>query len=116
ALGSPRCLLSLRSCDWRPKCCVFVCPRGSPRRARSEKSGELVTKPTIASLVGLALLLFFHVGASEAAPSAAAPLETNPDQALQAYAKLPLAFVENQGQTDARVRYVAEGSQYAFYL
>jgi hypothetical protein len=63
----------------------------------------------------LALLLFFHAGTSEAAPSAAAPPE-NPDQALQAYAKLPLAFVENQGQMDARVRYVAEGSQYAFYL
>ncbi len=37
-------------------------------------------------------------------------------RAVKAYAKLPLAFVENQGQADARVRYVAEGSQYAFYL
>jgi len=88
-----------------------------PRAVHRRRSlGELVTKPKIASLVGLAFLLFFHAGTSEAAPSAAAPLEVNPDQALQAYAKLPLAFVENQGQTDARVRYVAEGSRYAFYL
>src|SRR5207248_10976390 len=33
-----------------------------------------------------------------------------------ALAKLPIAFVENRGQTDARVRYYAQGSRYAFYL
>jgi len=35
---------------------------------------------------------------------------------LKAYAKLPLTFVENRGQTDTRVRYVAQGSRNAFYL
>jgi len=35
---------------------------------------------------------------------------------LDAYGKLPLAFVENQGQTDPRVRYFAHGSGYAFFL
>src|SRR6476646_7963888 len=29
---------------------------------------------------------------------------------------LPLTFVANRGQTDARVRYVAQGPRYAFYL
>src|SRR6266849_3492835 len=40
----------------------------------------------------------------------------NRDQVLKAYAKLPLTFVENRGQTDTRVRYVAQGSRNAFYL
>src|SRR5947209_851843 len=38
------------------------------------------------------------------------------EQIQNAYANLPLAFVENQGQTDTRVRYYAQGSRYAFYL
>ena len=38
------------------------------------------------------------------------------EQALKSYANLPLTFVENRGQTDARVRYYANGPRYAFYL
>ena len=38
------------------------------------------------------------------------------EQIQNAYANLPLAFVENQGQTDTRVRYYAQGSRYAFHL
>lgn len=37
-------------------------------------------------------------------------------RSLDAYAKLPLAFIENRGQADARVRYYAQGARYAFYL
>ena len=33
-----------------------------------------------------------------------------------AYAKLPVSFVENQGQLDSSVRYYAQGPRYAFYL
>src|SRR5262245_24489704 len=33
-----------------------------------------------------------------------------------AYAKLPVAFVENRGQVDSRVRYYAQGERYAFYV
>ena len=47
---------------------------------------------------------------SEKAPAGGA------GRAVDAYAKLPLAFVENRGQTDARVRYYAEGSRRAVYL
>jgi len=43
-------------------------------------------------------------------------LDADLDRASNALAKLPLAFVENRGQTDARVRYYAQGSRYAFYL
>ena len=38
------------------------------------------------------------------------------EQVLKAYANLPLTFVENRGQTDARVRYYTQGPHYAFYL
>ena len=35
---------------------------------------------------------------------------------LDAYERLPLAFVANEGQTDGRVRYYAQGSRYGFFL
>ena len=38
------------------------------------------------------------------------------EQALKAYVNLPLAFVENRGQTDTRVRYYAQGSRHTFYV
>ena len=38
------------------------------------------------------------------------------EQVLKAYASLPLAFVENRGQADARARYSAQGPRYAFHL
>jgi Beta-propeller repeat len=37
-------------------------------------------------------------------------------QAQSAWAKLPVAFTQNRGQTDSRVRYFARGSRYAFFL
>lgn len=44
----------------------------------------------------------------------------NPAAALQAarasFAKLPLSFEENQGQTDPRVKYVSRGSGYNLFL
>src|SRR5262249_22032707 len=41
---------------------------------------------------------------------------TTRERVLQAYAKLPLTFVENRGQKDGQVRYYAQGNRYAFYL
>jgi hypothetical protein len=38
------------------------------------------------------------------------------DHLLDAYAKLPPTFVENRGQTNARVRYYAQANRRAFYL
>ncbi len=37
-------------------------------------------------------------------------------QAQSAWTRLPIAFAENRGQTDSRVRYFARGSRYAFFL
>ena len=36
--------------------------------------------------------------------------------AMAAYAKLPVAFVENRGQLESGVRYYAQGPRYAFYV
>src|SRR5206468_11891106 len=59
ALAFPGCLVSVTSCDWRPKCRVFVCPRGPPRRAPSEKSGRTghETQDRVARRLGLPPLL-----------------------------------------------------------
>src|SRR5262249_24096250 len=91
-----------------PKMLRLVRPREPPRSERSRKSLEgPVTQQKRALFLGLALLLFVHAARSEADSPSAAAFETNRE--------LPLPFVENQGQTDARVRYFAQGPRYAFY-
>ena len=42
--------------------------------------------------------------------------DSRANHALDMYARLPIAFVENRGQTDARVRYYAQGPHYSFFL
>src|SRR5919198_639397 len=46
----------------------------------------------------------------------AAPPSTTKRQALAAYGKLPLAFTANAGQTDARVRYYAQGAGFSIFF
>src|SRR6266851_2921005 len=74
--------------------------------------GWLVAALLVAASLGTGLSVE-DVG--KVAPSGA-PLEGSREQILKAHANLPLAFVENRGQTDTRVRYYAQGSRYAFYL
>ncbi len=62
-----------------------------------------------ASSSGQAADRLVATGAGRPAPTAAAP-------AMDALARMPLAFVANRGQTDTRVRFYAVGSHYAFYL
>ena len=38
------------------------------------------------------------------------------DQILQAYGQLPLSFEVNQGQTDAQVDFLSQGSGYTLFL
>jgi hypothetical protein len=57
----------------------------------------------------------------EAAHSASVPGTktlpvSQPQQAAKAYANLPVSFVENRGQTDAQVRYYAQGDRFGFFL
>jgi hypothetical protein len=60
-------------------------------------------------------------GRSDALPHGTVPgtdadLKHSPEDAWRVYSKLPIAFVENRGQTDSRVRYYAQGNRYAFFL
>ncbi len=50
------------------------------------------------------------------AQDASAPLTAQQQKAADAYAKLPVSFIENRGQTDARVAYYARGNGYGFYM
>lgn len=69
------------------------------------------------TLLSILLLGMAAVGrAAVPPPPVGAPLDGNREQVLEAYANLPLSFVENRGQTDKRVRYHAQGSHYAFYF
>ena len=43
-------------------------------------------------------------------------LSVDESRALNNYGRLPLAFVQNIGQTDHRVRYYAQGNRFGFYL
>ena len=49
-------------------------------------------------------------------PASGADLKYSPEDTWRAYSKLQIAFVENRGQTDSRVRYYAQGKRYAFFL
>ena len=53
----------------------------------------------------------FTAGATQPPLSAAAKRRVT-----NAYAKLPLAFIPNAGQTDKHVRYYAQGAGYSFYF
>jgi hypothetical protein len=57
-----------------------------------------------------------HWRAERAAPATLAVPNGRRNQILNAYATLPLTFVENRGQTDGRVRYYAQGPRHTFYL
>jgi Beta-propeller repeat len=69
---------------------------------------RLVKQPRVSALAAAGLCTM-------AIAAAAAP-DRDSDRLRKAYGNLPLAFVENRGQTDARVRYYAHGPRYAFYL
>lgn len=53
---------------------------------------------------------------SAASPVAGKKTSPLPTSIHGAYGKLPLTFEENQGQTDARVKYLARGSGYTVFL
>ena len=63
-----------------------------------------------ASRFALASVLQAH------APTVRAPSPQGSQQVLATYSHLPLMFEPNQGQTDARVRFLAHGTGYGLYL
>ena len=54
-------------------------------------------------------------GAGAPVSQPAAP-QMSEEEALNAYQKLPLSFVPNEGQTDEAVRYYAQGAGYGFFF
>jgi hypothetical protein len=55
------------------------------------------------------------LGGGAVAYGAPAPQTKPSTEPQKAFAAMPLAFVQNRGQTDARVRYYALGNHYAFF-
>src|SRR5262245_17495745 len=50
------------------------------------------------------------------ADAAVASRPARAERARAAYERLPLAFVENRGQEDRRVRFSAQGDRFAFHM
>ena len=69
-------------------------------------------------LVAIPVLAFFlTLLRSDADPARKAPADTKPAASvLESYAKLPLAFERNMGQTDSQVKYVSRGNGYEVFL
>jgi len=55
-------------------------------------------------------------GTAVAVSEPAAPPQMSKKDALNAYEKIPLSFVPNEGQTDKAVRYYAQGTGYGFFF
>jgi hypothetical protein len=62
-------------------------------------------------LLGLTLMPALAAAATAPEPSSALKAEIQSN-----YAKLPLSFEANQGQTDSRVKFLARGHGYALFL
>ncbi len=80
-------------------------------------TGAVVGFATAGIVIGTAI----PSGPSSPSPQASdhsgdGALAARQQQAADDYAKLPVSFVENQGQTDARVRYFAQGNGYSFFM
>src|SRR5262249_34078661 len=91
-------------------------PRGAVlRTVHSREGGGMRALTGLAAAVagasviaaGTVAVLNGHPGASPAG---------NVPRAAAARPPLPLVFVPNRGQTDARVRFYAQGTRYGFYL
>jgi hypothetical protein len=55
-------------------------------------------------------------GAAGAPVSQPTAPQMSEEEALDAYAKLPLSFVPNEGQTNEAVRYYTQGAGYGFFF
>ena len=66
---------------------------------------------------------YYSVGTKDSQSGTAASVseaggapQMSDEEALEAYGKLPLSFVPNEGQTDEAVRYYAQGAGYGFFF
>ncbi len=78
-------------CWVRPPHCAADCADGG----RHERRTRAVDVDTLRSAIGTL---------------------ASPQPATGAYADVAVSFIEDRGQTDARVRYFAQGSGYSFFM
>src|SRR5437879_5416656 len=93
-----------------------ITPAGGMRRRR-RRLGLALAAAGLLGLLQLGQGQALSAGtprAGEASLAAAPASPTAKRQALAAYGKLPLAFVANRGQTDARVRFSAQAGGASF--
>jgi hypothetical protein len=81
-------------------------------RFRAIAVGPVVTRRRLAVLVALLVVLVLAGAARDRTHPVAAPRSGAPD----VYGRMPVAFVANRGQSDARVRYAAQGAGYGFFV
>ncbi|MGB7924488.1 MAG: carboxypeptidase regulatory-like domain-containing protein [Pyrinomonadaceae bacterium] len=83
----------------------------NPKRPRATEHHDPLKSPAVATRPEAAKR-------SDAAADARSskPKQTEQERAAEAYGKLPLSFEANQGQTDARVKYITRGRNYGLYL
>jgi len=80
------------------------------------------TQPRLRRPIGLVLVaaavvgIVLQFGSAPASRAMGGNPSASKRQALAAYAKLPLAFTANAGQTDPRVRYSAQGAGFSVFL
>ncbi|MDX6630982.1 MAG: hypothetical protein QOH00_3228, partial [Gaiellales bacterium] len=86
--------------------------RGAKRTLRAI-AGCAITTLVIAA--AMTVVQTADSGGGATAYGAPTPKPRQPVGAQRAFAAMPLAFVQNQGQTDSRVGYYALGSHYAFF-
>jgi hypothetical protein len=93
-------------------------PTSMVRNARRGLTGLALVAVAMTAAVGAAPQPadLSAIAARETAPPATTSAARSEQTALQAYGKLPLAFVPNAGQTDARVRFSAKAVGASFYF
>src|SRR5688500_9687709 len=83
----------------------------------------MVVELALLALVALALVIpasqapnveHSSAGTKDSQAGTAVAPNLSEDEALDAYGKLPLSFIPNEGQTDEAVRYYAQGAGYGF--
>src|SRR5262249_7770230 len=79
------------------------------------RSKQFAVTRGVLGIVAFALVIAIE-NTTATTTSAFAANAVSEGRVLDEYAKLPVAFIENAGQVDARVRYYARGNRFGFYL
>ena len=70
----------------------------------------------VALVLAAAFLFTFSLSSSAQVNGVFKPDPSTQGKILQGYGKLPLRFEANQGQTDARVKFLSRGAGYTLFL